>query len=46
MSTKSHPGDGTHAKGSKGLPFGEAKRTPVTVARGVFRSVVAALSLR
>jgi hypothetical protein len=41
MSTKSHPGDGTHAKGSKGLPFGEAKRGPVAVVRDVIRSVVA-----
>jgi hypothetical protein len=41
MSTKSHPGDGTHAKGSKGLPFGEAKRGPLTVVRDVIRSVMA-----
>ncbi|MDH2393754.1 hypothetical protein QCN29_34340 [Streptomyces sp. HNM0663] len=43
MSTKSKPGDGTHAKGSKGLPFGEAKRTPVAVVRDVIRSLAASV---
>ncbi|MET7718476.1 hypothetical protein [Streptomyces sp. NPDC005407] len=39
MSTKSHPGDGVHAKGSKGLPFGEAKRSVASVVRSVIRGL-------
>ncbi|GGT54727.1 hypothetical protein GCM10010271_68240 [Streptomyces kurssanovii] len=41
MSTKSHPGDGSYAKGSKGLPFGEAKRGALSVVRGVVRQLMA-----
>ncbi|MGP4001575.1 lariocidin/triculamin family lasso peptide core domain [Streptomyces sp. 8N706] len=41
MSTKSKPGDGTHAKGVRGLPFGEAKRPALTVVRDAVRNFLA-----
>ncbi|WP_407842059.1 hypothetical protein ACE1OC_42665 (plasmid) [Streptomyces sp. DSM 116496] len=35
MSKKSTPGDGGHGLGAKGLPFGEAKRSPLSVVRAI-----------
>jgi hypothetical protein len=41
MSTKSHPGDGQYAKGSKGALFDEARRGLKAVVRDIVRSVTA-----
>lgn len=40
MSKKSHPGDGSHGLGAKGLPLGGVKVGPLAVARGILRGLV------
>lgn len=40
MSKKSTPGDGGHGLGAKGLPLGGDKVSALTVARGLWRTLV------
>ncbi|MER6739022.1 MULTISPECIES: lariocidin/triculamin family lasso peptide core domain [Streptomyces] len=40
MSKKSHPGDGSHGLGAKGLPLGGVKVGAVSVALGFLRGLV------
>ncbi|GGO98183.1 hypothetical protein [Wenjunlia tyrosinilytica] len=39
MSSKSHPGDGSHSKGVKGVLFGSALQGPVAFAVSLVRTV-------
>lgn len=41
MSTKSHPGDGQYAKGSKGALYDAPRRSVVAAARAVVRQLMA-----